>query len=334
MLHTRLTEAWGLRYPLIQAPMWGAGGGALAAAVSAAGGLGMLGVGSTAAAGWVEEEAERARAAGRFGIGLMAWALERRPELLEAALAARPFAVAISFGDPAPYVARVHAAGAHILCQVQDGASARRALAAGVDALVAQGTEAGGHTGSVGTLPLLQVVLDLGDRAGVPVLAAGGIGSGRGIAGVLAMGAAGAWLGTRFAATTEALGTDRAKAAIVRASEAETVHTHVFDIVQGLPWPATFPGRALANNFTARWHGREDDLIVGLPDVRAAFDAARARGDVAETHVYAGQAAGLIDEVLPAAALVERLMAEAESVLRRSLAMLGDAGGTGAGARR
>ena len=169
-------------------------------------------------------------------------------------------------------------------------ASARQAVAAGVDALVAQGTEAGGHTGSVGSLPLLQRVLEIGDEAGLPVLAAGGIATGRGIAGALAMGAGGVWLGTHFIATVEALAAPTAKQAVVQATETQTVQTRVFDIVQGLPWPARFPGRALRNVFSARWHGREAELQDRLAEVRPAFEAARARGDFTEMYIYAGQA--------------------------------------------
>jgi nitronate monooxygenase len=333
MLHTVLSDSWGLQHPLVQAPMAGVSGGALARAVTSAGGLGMLGIGSATPATWIAEEGARAREGGRFGAGLMVWALERRPELLDLVLAERPFAVLLSFGDVTPYVARVQAAGARVLCQVQNSATAEQAVAAGVDALIAQGTEAGGHTGSVGTLPLLQRVLEIGDATGVPVLAAGGLASGRGIAGVLAMGAAGVCLGTRFAATVEALGAESAKQAILAANETQTVQTHVFDIIQELPWPDPFPGRALANAFTARWHGREQELSEHLTEQRTAFEAARARGDLSETYVYAGQAVGLIEEVLPAATLVERLMAEAEATLARSAALLGGAA-SGSAARR
>jgi nitronate monooxygenase len=233
-------------------------------------------------------------------------------------LAERPFAVSISFGDPAPYVARAHAADTRVVSQVQSAELARRAVAAGVDALVAQGTEAGGHTGSVGTLPLLQIVLEMGDAAGIPVIAAGGIASGRGVAGVLAMGAAGVWLGTRFVASAEAQGQDGVKQAIVGADETRTVHTHVFDIVQQLPWPDPFPGRALRNEFTERWHGREAELQARVEEVRPQFEAARGRGDLSQAFVYAGQAAGMVHEVLPAAAIVERLMADAEATLTRT----------------
>jgi nitronate monooxygenase len=326
MLATEVTRSWGLRHPLVQAPMAGVAGGALAGAVSATGALGMIGIGSETPMDWIASQAALARPHGPFGMGLMTWAVERRPELLDAVLAERPFAVALSFGDPAPYAERVRAAGARLLCQVQDAATARQAVAAGVDALVAQGTDAGGHTGGVGTLPLLQLVLEIGSAAGVPVLAAGGIATGRGIAGVLAMGAAGAWVGTRFAATAEAMGTDGAKQAILQADERQTIHTHVFDVVQELPWPDEFPGRALQNAFTARWHGREDALQAQLGEVRPAFEAARRREDYTQAYVYAGQAVGLVHEVLPAAELVQRLLAEAEATLARCASLVVGAG--------
>jgi nitronate monooxygenase len=317
MLVTEITRTWNLQHPLVSAPMAGVAGGALAGAVSAAGALGMIGVGSATPLDWIATEAAVARARGPFGIGLMCWAIERRPELLDAVLAERPFAISLAFGDFAPYVERARAAGVPVIGMVQDVATAERAIAAGVAALVAQGTDAGGHTGAVGTLPLLQLVLPLGERAGLPVLAAGGIGTGRAIAGALAMGAAGVWVGTRFAATREAMGTDAAKAAMLRAGATETVLTHVFDVVQRLPWPDEFPGRALQNAFTARWHGREAALQADLDAVSERFEAARRRDDYSEAYVYAGQAVGLVQEIPSAGDLVARLAAEAEEHLRR-----------------
>jgi nitronate monooxygenase len=166
--------------------------------------------------------------------------------------------------------------------------------------VVAQGTEAGGHTGAVPTLPLLEAVLAVAD---VPVLAAGGIATGRGLAGVLAMGCAGAWIGTRFFATREALGDDTRKQRIVAAHENETVHTRVFDIAQGLAWPEEFPGRALRDDFTARWHGRENEIPGG---------------GYSGGHVYAGAAVGAIGDVPPAGELVERIARDAEARLTAS----------------
>ena len=280
-------------------------GGELAGAVAAAGGLGMIGVGGATDPDLIAQEGALARGRGRFGFGLMCWALERRPELLDAVLEAEPHVVALSFGDPGPWVERVRAAGARAVSQVQDAESARQALDAGVDALVAQGTEAGGHTGGVGTLPLLQIVLELvGDRH-VPVLAAGGIATGRGVAAVIAAGAQGAWIGTRFAATHEALRGEDAKRRLVDARETDTVLTRVYDVAQDIPWPERFPGRALRTDFTQRWHGREEELGADRESAAAQM------GD----YDYAGQGVGAIHGIESAGDVVEHLAREAEWAL-------------------
>ncbi len=322
MISTDLTRLLGVRHPIISAPMAGWSGGELAGAVSAAGAFGMIGVGSATPTGWINGQAEIARKNGPFGVGLMSWALERRPELLDAVLAEGPAAVSLSFGDPAPYVERVREAGAVVMSQVQDAEKAERAVEAGVDVLVAQGTDAGGHTGRVGTMPLLQRVLEIGERAGRPVLAAGGIGTGRAVAGVLAMGCSGAWIGTRFCATAESTGTDEAKRLILNADETTTVYTRVFDLVQNIPWPEEFAGRAIRNSFSDRWHGQETQLEEQRPSVSSEFEASR--GDYAEDFVYAGQAAGLVEDIPSAGELVDRLMAEAEARLRSCARLLGE----------
>lgn len=320
MVSTDFTRLLGVRHPIVSAPMAGWSGGELAGAVSAAGALGMIGVGSMTPVDWVSEQADLARTHGPFGVGLMSWVLKDRPELLDAVLAEKPAAVSLSFGDPAPFVEQAREAGAVVMSQVQDAEKAEQAILAGVDVLVAQGTDAGGHTGRVGTLPLLQKVLEVGE--GRPVLAAGGIGTGRGVAGVLAMGASGAWIGTRFCATRESSGTDEAKRLILEAEETATVHTRVFDLVQNIPWPEEFAGRAIRNHFSDRWHGRERQLLEQRSGVAADFEASR--GDYAQDFVYAGQAAGLVQDVPPAGELVDRLMAEAEDRLRGCGALLGE----------
>jgi nitronate monooxygenase len=326
MLSTELTRTFGLRHPIVSAPMANWSGGALAGAVSAGGGLGMIGVGGQTPEAWISEQADLARPHGPFGVGLLIWALERRPELLDAVLGARPSAVSVHAGDPTPYVARIKEVGARVFCQVNSGDSAERAAEAGVDFLVAQGTDAGGHTGSVGTVPLLQRVLEVGEAATLPVLAAGGLATGRAVAGVLAMGAAGAWMGTRFCATLESTGAEGAKRRILEAEETHTILTRVFDIVQGFPWPVEFPGRAISNAFSERWHGREQELEAERATVRAGFEEAQRRGDYSEANVYAGQAAGLVRDLPPAGELVGRLSAEAEACLsERCAALLGGA---------
>src|SRR5439155_22391673 len=152
-----------------------------------------------------------------------------------------------------------HDAGALVICQVQTVRQATEAVNAGADALAAQGTEAGGHTGTMGLLPLLGSVLDA--CPDLPVLAAGGVANGRTLAGVLAMGADGAWIGSAFIATTESSPADaRTKELIVASDGADTVWTRAYDILDGRPWPEGIGERVRANNFTERWDGQEDAL--------------------------------------------------------------------------
>ena len=183
-LSTDWSRQLGLRVPIVNAPMGGAAGGRLAAAVTAAGGLGMVGMGSAATASVLRAELDALGGTGVFGVGLVHWVMADRPDLFETALAARPGLVSVSFGDEWSWVPRVHDAGAVAVTQVADVAAARRAVDAGVDVLVARGLEGGGHgEPRIGTLPLLAEVLDVVD---VPVLAAGGIASPRALAAVLA----------------------------------------------------------------------------------------------------------------------------------------------------
>jgi len=318
-MRTLLTGAWELRYPIIGAPMAGVAGGALAGAVSAAGGLGMIGIGSTDPVEKIPRESDVARAHGRFGIGLMGWALDRSPDILDATIAARPFLVSVSFGTDPAVVARLHAAGIKVAAQVNTAEDALTVERAGVDLIVAQGTEAGGHTGAVGTLPLLQIVLE---TVKTPVVAAGGIASGRGVAAVIAAGAQGVWIGTALLAATESQSSPEARATVIAARENMTVLTSLFDRMQNIPWPARYPGRALANAFTARWHDHIDEAAAD-PAARAELEQARAARDFRTAYIYAGQAVGMVDRERAAGDVVRsigddaaaRLSALAEHVL-------------------
>lgn len=310
-MHTALTELLNIRVPILNAPMTPQAGGALAAAVSDAGGFGML--------GFDEDEGEESIAAQAailgdrtFGIGMSAWALDARPRLLDLAIRSRPKLVSISFGDPKPYVEKLHAAGILAASQVQSRAWAQTALDAGVDVLVAQGQEAGGHTGSVGTMVLMQIVLAMTDK---PVLVAGGIATGRGVAAVLAAGAAGAWIGTPFLLARESRSPDEARERIAASDETQTIKTHVYDRLQHKPWPDEFAGRALRNPFVDRWHGNEDALMQTQGAVDE-FAKAKAERDYSRAHVYAGEAVGLIDRVESAGAILGRLEREARERLR------------------
>ncbi len=299
----RLRDVLGIDKPLVLAPMGGVSGGALAAEVSSSGGLGLIGAGYGEAA-WIEEQFKHAGKA-RVGIGFITWSLARKPELLELALSHKPSAVMLSFGDPSPFAERIRASGAKLVCQVQDLQTARQALAAKPDVLVAQGTEAGGHGADRSLFALLPAVQELAQ--GIPVLAAGGIADRRGYEAALALGASGVLVGTRFIASDESLSTPAAKQRIVAADGDSTLRTSVFDIVRGYDWPARFTGRALRNAFARRWHGREEELKREAQVQAKDYWAAAKRADYDTAVIFAGEAVDLIDSVLPASGIVRRI---------------------------
>lgn len=279
--------------------MAGAAGGALAGAVSAAGGFGMLGIGSAVSHEWLAEHAPRAAGSGRpWGAGMMAWVLDAGLDPVRMVLDHGPHLLCVSFGDPGPAAALARAAGVATAMQIGAPDELPRALEDDIDIVVVRGAEGGGHgRNEVATLPLLQLVLDATDK---PVVAAGGIGTARGVAAVLAAGAAAAWVGTRFAASAESTFADALKRRVVAASASDTVYTRAFDVAQRIPWPEQYGGRALRNEFSERWAADVD----GLRDAVDADDAltteileARRTGDTRIAPVYAGQAAGLVTEL-------------------------------------
>ncbi len=312
MIATALTEMFGLNHPIVLGPMGAVAGGRLAAAVSNAGGLGLVGGGYGDPA-WLRTELSRVTEDARrpWGVGLITWSIDRR--VLDLALDYRPAAFLLSFGDPRPYAQIIKSAGCKLICQVQDVAQALVAREAGADLIVAEGTEAGGHSGARATLPLVPAVADA--VAPIPVVAAGGIADGRGLAAALMLGAHGVLMGTRFYASAEALGHPRAKERIVAARGCETEQTRVFDIVRGYAWPAVFPGRALRNRFLERWAGRENALTAALIAERPAYQQATEEGDFNTAVVWAGEAVDLIKSVENAGALIARISAEAEAQL-------------------
>jgi nitronate monooxygenase len=307
-LSTAFTKLFSIRYPIALAPMGVASGGALAAAVSNGGGLGLLG-GAYGDADWLAREA-RIVAEGTdkpWGVGFLSWAIDTGT--VERALALNPRAVMLSFGDPRPFVVPVRGADAALILQVTDLEEARQAVDLGADVIVAQGTEAGGHGARHGrsTMPFVPVVVDL--AAPTPVLAAGGIADGRGLAAALALGAAGALIGTRFQATAEALADPTVKKAIVEASGEDTERSNVLDIARGSRWPSRYSARSLGQPYLDRWRGRE--RLEGSQD-------GVARGDLPRLPVWAGEGIDLINDLPPATDLVATLAAEAEAALARA----------------
>src|SRR3954470_10903920 len=261
MIRTRFTDMFGLDHPVMSAPMARHSGGTLAAAVSAAGGLGSFGGITAEGPDWVRAQVAlvRERTDRPFAIGFITAFLDFYGDLFDAALAEQPDAVALSFSDPGEWGRRVKDAGCRLICQVQTFADVDAALAVGADVLVAQGTEAGGHTGTMTLFPLLCGIAE--QHPDVPLLAAGGIADGRGLAAALVAGADGAWLGTAFLATPEAveIGDDH-KDAIVSSDGGDTVFTRAYDLASGLPWPEGIGERVRRDSFTDEWIEREAEL--------------------------------------------------------------------------
>jgi nitronate monooxygenase len=318
MIETALTRLLGIEHPILLAPMGSAAGGRLAAAVTNAGGLGLVGSGYANAETIRTELSEAGNA--RVGVGFILWALEKNPSALDVALDARPAAIMLSFGDPSPFTGRIRGAGCKIICQVQTLAQAKQAAAAGADVIIAQGRDAGGHSGTTrGTMGLVPAVVDA--VAPVPVVAAGGIADGRGLAAALALGAAGVSMGTRFTASRESLWDQAMKAATLAAGGDQTEQTRVFDVVRRAPWPAIYPGRALRNAFSARWNGREDELAADQQDQEKAF-LATAPDDFSTRVVWAGEGVDLIDDIPAAAEIIERIVSQAVDTLARGARLI------------
>jgi nitronate monooxygenase len=313
---TAFTRLFGVRHPIALAPMGGSAGGALAAAVSRGGGLGMLGAGG-GDPDWLAREAALV-ASGTddpWGIGFLTWAIDAG--VVERALEYGPRAVMLSFGDPSPFAERIRRAGAALVLQVTDLEEARRAVDLGADVIVAQGTESGGHGARNGrsTLPFVPAVVDL--AAPVPVLAAGGIADGRGVAAALALGAAGAVIGTRFQATAEALVHPSIAKAIVEGRGQDTERNRVLDIARGSAWPSRYTARTLGHPYLDRWRGREDELAADA-QARRQYQDDVARGAVPPLPVWAGEGVDLIGDLPPAQELVGTLARQAEEALRRA----------------
>jgi NAD(P)H-dependent flavin oxidoreductase YrpB (nitropropane dioxygenase family) len=241
--------------------------------------------------------------------------------------------LSFSFGDPGAWIERTRAAGARVVQQIGSVAEARRAARAGVDLVIAQGVEAGGHlAGAVATTVLVPRVVDA--IAPTPVAAAGGIADARGVVAALALGAEAVVLGTRFLATPEAAAHPDYKARVVAASEDETVNTMLF----GGGWPAA-PHRALRTPFVETWREHEargqeqrpDEPVLGettfagqripVPRFASLPPTVQTTGDIDSMALLAGQSAGLVDGIEPAASIVARLVADAERVVARLAAL-------------
>ena len=318
LLTTRLTEFLGIEHPILLAPMAEVSGGRLAAAVTAAGGLGLIG-GGYGDAGWLQRQFDEAQGAG-VGVGFITWSLARNPELLDAALARQPATIMLSFGDPMEFADRIHAANVPLTVQVQTLEQARRALDAGAEVIVAQGGEAGGHgMNSRSTFTFVPEIVDLVAKhsPSTLVVAAGGVADGRGLAAALALGADGVLVGTRLSTSTEALVTPEAQQRAVGASGDDTSRTRVYDIVRQRDWPGEYDLRLVTNPLIEAWHGNESELRARLPEAVSAFKKAVAEQDFNVVTPIVGEAISLVHDVRPAADIVRDMVGDAARILNR-----------------
>lgn len=327
-MRTQLCKLLGIEHPVIQAAIGGISCPALASAVSNAGGLG-----SIAMTGWgadgVRERLLEAQTMTNHGIVANVLLPYDVSAEIDAILAMPPKVVSFFWGDITPYVDRVHETGSLVMATVGSVDEAKRAAGAGADMIVAQGWEAGGHVrGTVATMPLVPAVVDA--VAPVPVIAAGGITDGRGLAAALCLGAQAAWIGTRFLAAEEADIHPRYQSQVFSAAADDTYYSTLFDG----GWPDA-PGRVIKNDTIENWIASdqpaigsrpgENDVIAqdgdGNPIKRYAAYAMRAdmSGDVEAAPLWAGQGVGLVKRSQSAAEIVEELVREAKGALQQMI---------------
>jgi nitronate monooxygenase len=315
-LTTRLTQFLGIEHPILLAPMGVMAGGRLAAAVTRAGGLGIIGGGYGDAA-WLERQFAAAGDT-RVGCGFITWSMARDPSLLDMVLERRPAALMLSFGEVEPHASRIRRRGIPLICQVQAMKYLREAVDAGADVIVAEGCEAGGHSGHRGVFTLVPEAADyLAKHAPDTVLvAAGGVGDGRGLAAALMLGADGVLVGTRFVATPESEAPEGFRQAIVRADGDATLKSNSVDVVRKRYWPnPEFVVRVLRNRFVAQWHGREREIEQAIDAEHERFWAAFRAGDADNSGVLMGEVAGIIRDAPPAARIVADMVAQACTLL-------------------
>ncbi len=320
MLTTRLTEKLDITHPVISAPMALASGGRLAAAVSDAGGLGLIG-GAYCDREWIEREL---REAGNsiVGCGFITWVLRKQPQLLDQVLEHQPKAVFLSFDDPQPFADTIRQAGSLLICQVQTLRHMKHAVDCGADIIVAQGSEAGGHgiggTGGRGTFTFVPEVADwlAGNAPDVLVCAAGGVGDGRGLAASLMLGADGVLVGSRFWASEESLANRNMLNKAIESDGDATIRSSVMDVAREMNWPQAYTARVLKNAFTEKWHDDLPGLIAAGKDEADRWRKAWAEGDTTIANTFVGEVTGLLHDIRPAGELLEEMVHNASALIR------------------
>ena len=320
-MKTRACDVLGIPHPIVLGGMGSGTSPELVVAVSNAGGLGIQGCAGRSPAQIAQlVTAVRAGVADHaFGLNLLLFLADDAQ--IDAVLSAQPPIFSSAWSTPeqdlTPLFARAHASGSRVMHMVSTVHEARRAAAAGADIIAAQGSEGGGHVGVMGTFALVpQVVRAV---APIPVLLAGGVADGAGLAAAVMLGAEGVLLGTRFLATPEAPLPDAYKEAIVHSDGHDTLLTELPDVIAGQVWPGAF-ARVLRTQFIQEWLGREGEVRQRRIELLQRIQRAREQGDVDNGTLLIGQDAGLIDSIEPAGSIVERVVRDAETILRRRLA--------------
>lgn len=322
MIHTRICDLLGIPHPIVLGGMGTATTAPLVAAVSNAGGFGTLGTSAFNAATLDSEiGAIRERTDKPYGVNHLLFQIKE--EMFAVTLRARPAVAAFAWArkdqNLRDYFQRAHDAGCKVMYMANEVPEAMRAAEAGADVLVAQGTEAGGHVGWMASLPLVPMMVKA--LAPIPVLSAGGIADGRGLAAALALGAEGVLLGTRFMATPEAPIHANFKQAIVKSDGHDTVLTEIPDLASQRVWPGAM-SRAQRNRFIERWAGREWAIRQNASEIGKQVAAARAAGDIDNASLSFGQDAGLIDSIKSVKEVVQEIVAEAEGIIKDRLQSL------------
>jgi NAD(P)H-dependent flavin oxidoreductase YrpB (nitropropane dioxygenase family) len=322
MIHTRICDLLGIPHPIVLGGMGNATTAPLVAAVSNAGGFGTLGTSAFDATTLDREIAAiHERTDKPFGINHLLFQLQEN--MFAVTLAAKPTLIAFAWArkeqNLRDYFRRAHDAGCKVMHMAGEVSEALRAAEAGADVLVAQGTEAGGHVGWMASLPLVPMMVKT--VAPLPVLCAGGIADGRGLAGALALGAEGVLLGTRFLATHESPLHPNFKQAIVDSDGHDTVLTEIPDLAGQRVWPGAM-SRAKRNQFIERWAGREWAIRQNANEIGKDLARARIAGDIANASLSYGQDAGLIDSIKSVKEVVQDIIAEAEQIISGRLPSL------------
>jgi enoyl-[acyl-carrier protein] reductase II len=322
ILQTPICKELGIQYPIFQAGMGWVARAALAAAVSEAGGLGVVGAGSSSSADELREEIRgvKARTDKPFGVDILFATIRAEGDavarytdqvqaMIEVVLDERVPVLISGLGSPKDAIGPAHDRGIYVMSVVGAVRHAQKAVEDGVDAVIATGSDGGGHVGSVGTAALIPAVVD---AVSVPVLAGGGLADGRGLVAALAFGAQGVWMGTRFIATAEARAHQNYKDKIGATDTAGTVVTRAH---------SGKTCRLIRNNYTSDWEGRESEILPfplqGMKFGHPASERGRLQGDVENGVLPAGQSAGLIFDSPPAGDIVRRIASEAEAAFAR-----------------